>query len=254
MKTEVITLNRERNVTLTTYLQQTGGEFANIPKRPAVLILPGGGYDNCSEREAEVVTYPYLHAGYHAFVLRYSLKDNKTWPNPLDDYEEAMSLIRRKADEWHLYADKIAVIGFSAGGHLAASAATMSVNRPNAAILVYAVLDRKSTDEWNPTAPAPLSYVDEKMPPCFLAASRNDTMVPVINTIQFTEELFRYGIPFESHIYSFAPHGFSVADTTVMEPGAKYSRRVSHWVDDSIDWLKEVFGDFADGKMTEPEV
>ena len=105
--TEKITLNKQRNITLVTMLQSVGGEFERIDKRPAILILPGGGYSMCSDREAEVIAYPFLYAGYHAFVLRYSVKENRTWPNPLQDYEQAMALIRSKADEWNIYPDKI---------------------------------------------------------------------------------------------------------------------------------------------------
>lgn len=69
----------------------------------------------------------YLRAGYHAFVLRYSVGwENAVWPNPLEDYDQAMELITAHAKEWHLIPEKIAVIGFSAGGHLAACAATMA--------------------------------------------------------------------------------------------------------------------------------
>ena len=77
---------------------------------------------------------PYLKAGYQAFILRYSVGKHSVWPNALQDYEQAMEMIRTKAEEWKIFSDKIAVIGFSAGGHLAAAAATMSKNRPNAAI------------------------------------------------------------------------------------------------------------------------
>ena len=97
MKTEVIVLNEERNVTLTAYLLQVGGEFANIPKRPAILILPGGGYQMCSDREADPVAMPYLKAGYHVFIMRYSVKADAVWPNPFDEYDQAMELIRSKS-------------------------------------------------------------------------------------------------------------------------------------------------------------
>lgn len=252
MKTEKIILNQEKDVTLTTYLQDCGGEFANIPARPAILVLPGGGYDFCSDREAEPIALTYLHAGYQAFILRYSRMENKKWPAPLMDYEEAITMIRSRAEEWGVIPDKIAVIGFSAGGHLAASAATMSVNRPNAAILVYAVLDEESAKEWNETAPDAVAAVDEKTCPCFLAASRTDTMVPADNTIRFMQALFDHDISFESHVYSFAPHGFSLGDTTVQNPAQKYTPRVGHWVEESFGWLKEVFGDFGQGTLTEP--
>ena len=75
MRTEVITLNAERNVSLTAYLQSAGGEFGNVAKRPAILILPGGGYQFCSNREADPVAMPFLAAGYHAFILRYSVRE-----------------------------------------------------------------------------------------------------------------------------------------------------------------------------------
>lgn len=253
MKTETIILDEAMNVTLTTYLQSVGGDFPNIPARPAVIVIPGGGYDYCSDREAEPIAFTYLKAGYQVFILRYSVRENKRWPKPLEDYEQAISMIRARAKEWKVIPDKIAVVGFSAGGHLAASAATMSVNRPNAAILVYAVLDEASAKEWNDTAPDAVAAVDEKTCPCFLAASRTDTMVPAQNTLRFTQALYEYDISFESHVYSFAPHGFSLGDSTVQAPGVDYTPRVHHWVDESLGWLTEVFGDFGPGCLTEPK-
>ena len=93
MRTEYIVLDEEHKVSLTAYLQPAGGEFAGITARPAVLIIPGGGYHFCSDREADPVAFPYLEAGYQAFVLRYSLNEQAAWPRPLQDYEEAMTLL-----------------------------------------------------------------------------------------------------------------------------------------------------------------
>jgi len=133
MEHPVISLDTRRNVTLTCCLHPDGGV------RPAVLVLPGGGYQYCSPREAENVARHYVRAGFHGFVLRYSLGKDAAWPNPLEDYDRAMGMIRENAQSWGVIPDKIAVIGFSAGGHLASAAATLSRNRPNAAILCYAV-------------------------------------------------------------------------------------------------------------------
>ena len=69
MKTETIVLNEERNVTLTAYIQETEGEFG-FSKRPAIMVLPGGGYAMCSDREADAVAVAYLKAGYQAFILK----------------------------------------------------------------------------------------------------------------------------------------------------------------------------------------
>ena len=143
---KTIVLNKKRHVSLTVMVQDVGGEFRGVTARPAVLILPGGGYMFCSDREAEPVAMPYLKAGFQAFILRYSLREDSAWPQPLRDYEQAMTLIREHAEEWHVIPDRVAVIGFSAGGHLAGAAATMSVNRPNAAILGYPVLRQERAE------------------------------------------------------------------------------------------------------------
>ena len=99
MRVEQIVLNEKRNVTLTVYLQEVGGEFRNVVKRPAMLVLPGGGYQMCSDREADPVAMPYLKAGYQVFILRYSVRADAVWPNPLEDYEQAMELIRSSESE-----------------------------------------------------------------------------------------------------------------------------------------------------------
>ena len=251
MIAKTLILNQERNVILTAYLQAVGGSFSYVPKRPAILIIPGGGYQYCSDREADPVAFAYLKAGFQAFILRYSVGKYAVWPNPLEDYEQAMELIRSMADQWNLYPDKIAVIGFSAGGHLAAAAAAMSRNRPNAAILGYAVAGA-DVKGCNPTAPSAAAAVDERTCPCFLFSTRNDEIVPVENTVSFMQAMIQAGVTFESHIYSYGPHGFSTCDSAVQEKETPISGRVPNWVSDSIGWLKEVLGDFGEGGMTEP--
>ena len=109
MKQEIIQLNQERNVYLTAYTQPVGGKFEHVLKRPAVLVLPGGGYQYCSIREADPVTFAYLKAGYQAFVLNYSVAEHQTWPNPLEDVEQALEMIRTRED-WNVYEDKVAVV------------------------------------------------------------------------------------------------------------------------------------------------
>ena len=252
--TEKIVLNKNRNVTLTAMLQSVGGEFEKIDKRPAILILPGGGYSMCSDREAEVVAYAYLQAGFQAFVLRYSVKDQRTWPNPLDDYEQAMDMIRGNEETWHVLPDKIAVIGFSAGGHLAASAATMAKNRPNAAILGYAALELDIAQVCQPgtDVPSPTNYVDGKTPPCFLFAARDDAVVPIHNTLNFQLALTKYGIQFESHIYAYGGHGFGTGAVNVA--GDTICHRIPDWVGDSIGWLEDVLGRLTLNGMDKPRV
>lgn len=239
-------------MTLTAYIQAVGAPFSYVPKRPAILILPGGGYQYCSDREADPVAYAYLKAGYQAFILRYSVKENAVWPNPLEDYEQAMELIRSNAEKWGIYPDKVAVIGFSAGGHLAAAAATMSRNRPNAAILGYAVAG-EDVKGCNPSAPDTVPYVDGRTCPCFLFATRTDEVVHIENSVRFMMALTQAGVAYESHIYAYGPHGFSTCDSSVHDMRTPICDRVPNWAADSIGWLRDVLGDFGDGRMTEPK-
>ena len=254
MKTEYIVLNQERNVSLTAYLQPAGGEFAGVDRRPAVLVIPGGGYHFCSDREADPVAFPYLAAGYHAFILRYSVGTDAVWPRPLQDYEEAMALIDAHAEEWHVLRDKIAVVGFSAGGHLAGAAATLAKRRPAAAVLGYAVLREDTAHELGEDKPSIVEAVDGNTCPCFLFATRTDSVVPIQNTLDMMNALNRFQTSFECHIYPYGPHGFSTGDPSIQGLETVFPRRAENWVDDSIAFLRDLFGDFGPQGMTEPRL
>lgn len=249
MQMETIILSEERHVSLTAYVQEVGGEFGFM-KRPAMLILPGGGYSMCSDREADPVAMRYLKAGYQAFILRYTVKAYGGWPNPLNDYEEAMELIQSKCEEWHIQENKIGVVGFSAGGHLAACAATVGIHRPAAAVLVYPAILKQIVDACQPGMPYPAEHVSEKTPPCFVVAARNDSIVPVINAIKFMEALTEYHVTFESSIYSYGGHGFSTAEEHLT--GDTICKRLPRWIDDSIQWMEEVIGKFSPSGIGEP--
>ena len=101
MKLETVVLNRERNVTLRAYLLDTPADYENIDKRPAVLVLPGGAYMRCSNREAEPVAMAFLAEGYNAYILNYSVMEHAEFPHPLEDADQAMALIRQKAEDWN---------------------------------------------------------------------------------------------------------------------------------------------------------
>lgn len=251
MRQETILLNEARNVTLTAYIQEAGGEF-QFPKRPAILVMPGGGYAMCSDREADPVAMAYLKAGFQAFVLRYSTGAYRSWPNPLNDYEQAMELIKGKADEWNLDIGRIAAVGFSAGGHLCACAATIAKNKPAAAILVYPAILKDICDMCQPGMPYPYEHVTTQTSPCFLVAARDDRTVDIKNALMMELALADKGIPFESHIYSYGGHGFSTGEDWIINNSL--SPRVPNWVNDSIGWLKENLGSLTMKGFGEPNI
>ena len=126
---------------LTTYFQDYSEELDCSTKRPAVVICPGGAYRFCSDREAEPIAIHLLQMGYHAAVLRYSCCPHR-YPEALLQLAGAFLFLSSHAEEYHIDSEKIAVCGFSAGGHLAAS---------------YGVFWNKSfvTETWN-TSPEKL--------------------------------------------------------------------------------------------------
>lgn len=242
MFTETYNLTDDPDVTLTTYISDISEEMKYANTKPAVLVIPGGAYKFCSDREAEPIALAYLAKGFNAFVLRYSLNDKAAFPTPLNDAEKALQFIRDKADEFHIYPDKIAVCGFSAGGHLAAAVSTMSEEKPNACILGYPCI----LDSTSPILAKPVEsldrYVTTNTPPTFIFAARDDGCVPIKNSLIYADKLDENGVGFELHIFSHGDHGFSLANDTVCDKHwLKICRQNSYWLDRSAEWLKEIF-------------
>lgn len=249
MKTFEIVLSEERNVTMTLYLNLESPEF-HYPARPLMMVLPGGGYSMCSDREAEVVALPYLTAGYQVCILRYTLKQKDGWPHPLNDYDAAIDTVAAHAEEWRIDMSRVAVVGFSAGGHLAACTATLAKHRPRAAICVYPAILKEIVDACQPNMPYPHEHVDAHTSPCYLVTVRDDSLVNCKNTLQFALALEEKGIQFETHVYSYGNHGFSTgAPLIAVDP---ISPRVAQWVQGSIGWLGEIMGALTENGYTKP--
>ncbi len=248
MLTYNMTLSKDRNVTLTCYIQPITPEDRGMEKRPVMIVLPGGGYYWCSSRESDPVAFAYLQAGYHVIILNYSIREHSVWPNPLNDYDNAVNILKEKADEWQIDTDRICVIGFSAGGHLAACCASSAENKPAAAILGYPCTLKSMVSKFGDgNMPDACELVDENTCPCFVFSSANDGTVPIQNSIMFTAALAEHKIPFESHIYAFANHGFTTNETFINNRNWCCNRSAD-WVRDSIEFLKDMIGDYSEDK------
>ena len=247
------------------YLREPAAEMPAFATRPAMLIFPGGGYGYCSKREADPVAMQFLQAGYQTFILYYHCTDETPAPlqyKPLLDAAAAILYLRRNAAPLHLDPEKIAVCGFSAGGHLAASSAvlahTPAVQKalgitgekacPNAVVLGYPVITtgtlghQGSTENLcgtNAALRAEMSLENQihpGLPPFFVWHTVTDESVPVQNSLLLANALEECDIPYELHLFAKGQHGMSTCTNEVNTPSAENSV----WVPLCTRWLANV--------------
>ncbi|MGA2266969.1 MAG: alpha/beta hydrolase [Bryobacteraceae bacterium] len=224
----------------------------------AVIVCPGGGYARLSmDREGDQVARWLNSIGVSAFVLKYRLGPKYHHPVELGDAQRAIRTVRYKAAEFRVLPDRIGIMGFSAGGHLASTAGThfdagdasasdpidRLSSRPDFLVLCYPVISfgqfahRGSLQMLlgdNPDSKLVDSLSNElqvtpQTPPTFLFHTTTDATVPVENSVQFYMALRKAGVPAEMHIYERGPHGVGLAVTDAA---------LSTWTGRLADWLR----------------
>ncbi len=255
------------------YLHETSPEFgAGDQSRPAVVVVPGGAYFFTSDREADPIAFEFLNAGYHVFVLRYSIAPDR-YPTALSQLAGLIAHIRQNAARYHVLPDRIAVCGFSAGGHLSASSGILwnepvlsgilgvenKLCRPDAMILSYPVItsgvfahrdsfafllgDRSKDQAWL-DAMSLEKRVDGTAPPAFIWHTFADELVPLENSLLLAAALRKANVPFELHIFPDGIHGLSTADERAQTQGRpeQIVPAAAQWLPLCRVWLKGIFG------------
>jgi len=259
MRHECITLP-ETGVVLETYLTDNRAVEPER-RRPLALIFPGGGYHFRSDREAEPVALRLLGLGIQAVIVQYSVAPAR-YPQALREAAEAVAYARAHAEEWLCDPRKIAVMGFSAGGHAAAHIGVKwhqmpqgAACRPDAMILCYPVitsgpfahrnsflqlLGEEQHDALCPEVSLE-RFVTDQTPPAFLWHTWEDEAVPAENSLLFATALRTHHIPCELHIWQRGVHGISLSNAEVNpEDGYRQRPECRVWIDMAARWLKEL--------------
>jgi len=205
----------------------------------AFIVCPGGGYGHLAPHEGAPIAQWLNSLGIEAFVLKYRLGPKYHHPIEMEDVQRAIRLVRSNAPSWHIDPNRIGIIGFSAGGHLAATAAThfdagapntpdpidRVSSRPDLAILAYPVItmldpyvhqgSRLNLLGLDPTSDLEIflsadRQVTPQTPPCFLVHAADDRTVPVENSLLFAMACRKNKVPFEIHIFEHGTHGFGL--------------------------------------------
>ena len=257
----IVRVNKIRTPTLKVYLPAK--EKAN---GAAVVICPGGGYSIVAiDHEGYKVAEKFNEMGVAAFVLKYRIPNIKNQKDPsiapLQDAQQAILTVRANAQNWNINPARVGIMGFSAGGHLASTAAThfdralisnpekISI-RPDFAMLIYPVISAdlsithsgsfKNLLGENPSQEQLNLYSNEKQvtdqtPPAFLVHASDDKGVNPNNSIVFYQALLKHNIPAEIHIYQNGGHGFGMHNPTTKE---EWIDRCQNWMD-ANGWLKK---------------
>jgi len=232
--------------------------------RPAMLVVPGGGYyDVCRSTEGVPIAERFHALGFRAFILNYRCRaaNGHPYPQPQQDILRAIKLIRAHAAEWGVIPENVAAVGFSAGGHLVASAGLFHAivdasagdaadafsGRPDAEVLCYPVITfvgpchigscqnlcgMESYEARREEFSLELR-VDKDTPPAFLWHTATDTCVPYQNTTLYAEALRRNGVACEEHIFPFGPHGMQLG----------YGKdELAHWPEQARRFMQEACG------------
>ena len=242
--------------------------------RPAVIVCPGGGYSFVADREAEPIVRRFFGEGFNCYLMKYSVEEKAKDYAPLIEASLAVKLVRERAEVDNTDPHKIYILGFSAGGHLAASAGILwnipevrdavgitegkapeGINRPDGMILCYPVITageythmgsaRRVSGQAEPDAEAVRKFslelhVDATTPKAFIWHTFSDKTVPVKNTLLLANALYDAGVPFECHIFPEGVHGLALCNKDTCEGQDRLI--VPHaevWSELAVKWISD---------------
>ena len=254
---------KRENVFLYAYVPETKSE-------DSVLIIPGGGYASASVRdETDVIARAYAEKGISAFSLQYTAPP-KGKDEPLIEAAGAFAYVKKNARSYGISPDRIFVVGFSAGGHLAGTLSTSykkaeemlgypdNFLRPKGTVYAFPVVSAKcethegsfemlfgkafsEISEEEKRACSLEFNINDKVPPAFIWHTATDSVVPPYGSLRLAESYVKAGVMTELHLYPCGPHAmFLATEATSMGNEAKVDERVAGWFELSLEWMKSI--------------
>lgn len=257
-----------QDVYLEVYAADRVGDYTS----KALLVIPGGGYSCvCADREGEPIALAFLSHGFNAFVLHYSANGQKYFPGQLIEASLAVKHIKDHCEEYNIDPEKVFAVGFSAGGHLAASLGTLwhmreiydaidmpyGYNKPAGTMLIYPVISGvaefshvgsfrnlvgvdEPSEELNRMCSIEKN-VDERTVPAYILHTSNDQVVDVRHSLLLAAAFREAGKQFEMHIYPDAPHGVALGNKITKCWDEKFDNPcIAKWIENASAWADSI--------------
>lgn len=252
-----------------TIFQQRPNPLLKNPRRPLLIVIPGGSFNHFSLRESEPVALAYAARGFNCAILWYNLvQAGPIYPDAALSGLRLLAYLRRHAQTYDLDPQRTAVIGFSAGGHIAAMMSSFALSKkyqskfdldpakclPQATILGYPLIDidligfKVPADQAGavPTDPFVRDAsrgVRRQTPPTFIFQAMDDPVVLIDNSLRYLQALHDHGVKAEAHLFDRGGHGFALAqpEQVLTDRPWQADQHLAHWFDLSREWLSHVF-------------
>ena len=241
---------------------------SNVAPRDAMLLIPGGGYSELGREEGIYPALAFLGRGINTFILTYRVDKDAVYPTQLIEAALAIKHIKENAEKYHINPNRIFAAGFSAGGHLLGTLATLygvaekELDLPEdylkirGAIYGYPVITtdtptnrgtfknllNKPLEEYTEDEARLLSIeknINSSTPPAFIWHTSEDVIVPINGSLKLCQAYYDAGIPVELHVYPYGPHAITLAtDYTLRGNESFIQPRAEVWVEEAFKWMK----------------
>lgn len=211
---------------------------------PGIVVVGGGSYKQLRERDTERVALQFATQAFQSFVVNYPTEEQKSYAEAKEAIVEAFDYIKKHADQLKVDVNKLGIIGFSAGGQLAADYSNQTDTQVKFALLGYPVIKPILDEKMGVQSTDVSKLVSSNTPPTFIWGAMNDELTPFLEHIDiYTQALAQNNVPFEVHEFSTGNHGMALANkwTGVVNDG-RVDHHMSRWFPLALEWLDEMIG------------